>query len=150
MDAAVHQQLPTMVLKPPSSFRYDKTKDGWTLVEDIPLTGEPTLSLSGFLEEGESSVLGELMLERGKANAEELGPLAGQHHAEALLDQQDQIPVEWRGYYLVCPGTVWQDSDGIRKVAYLSWNGERWKLYFSWLGHGRWVADDRLVRLPQV
>ena len=65
---ATATQLPTMVLKPPSGFRYDKTKDGWVLVEDVLLTGEPTLSLSGFLEEGESSVLGEVMLERGKAN----------------------------------------------------------------------------------
>jgi len=140
-----------MVLKPPSGFRYDKTKDGWVLVEDVLLTGEPTLSLSGFLEEGESSVLGEVMLERGKANkAGELGPLAGQHHAEALLDQQDQIPVEWRGYYLVCPGTVWRVSGGYRRVAYLYWYGRQWKLDFCWLGNDYWSADDRLVCLPQV
>jgi len=94
-----------MVLKPPSGFRYDKTKDGWVLVEDVLLTGEPTLSLSGFLEEGESSVLGEVMLERGKANkAGELGPLAGQHHAEALLVQ-----------FFKCPRITGETGNGCRR-----------------------------------
>ena len=144
------EQLPTMDLKPPSGFKFDKTKDGYTLIEDTPLEGSPRLSLSGFLEEDESRVLGETMLERGKNTAEQLGKLAGQHHLETMLEHQDEIPVEWREFYLVGAGTVWRDGDGYRWVAYLGWNGDEWVLYFDSLRGSRWSSNDRLVRVSQV
>ena len=143
------EQLPTMDLKPPSGFKFDKTKDGWTLIEDTSLEGSPRLSLSGFLEEDESRVLGETMLERGKNTAEQLGKLAGQHHLETMLEHQDEIPVEWREFYLVGAGTVWQGGLGYRSVAYLIWDGGKWVLSFGYLGDD-WDSSAQLVRVSQV
>ena len=69
--------LPTMVLpKPVEGFRFDKTEKGWTLVENTPIEGEPTLMLDTFLREGEQSVVGRTMIERAKAGAEEKVALA--------------------------------------------------------------------------
>ena len=136
--------LPTMVLpKPVEDFRFDKTKDGWELVENIALEGEPKLQLDAFLREGESSVIGLTMLERAK----EMGDCAGQLHVERMLEHQDKIPVKWRNYVLVFTGTVWLGSDrrGLC-VPCLYWSGDRWHLCWDWLG-GSWSGSGRLVRL---
>ncbi len=127
----------------PLSFKYDKTKDGWELVEPGPeFDGKQFVpDLVEFLKSGESSVNGEEM----KLRAKKLNAHLGQHHAEYLLDHQDLIPKEWRGrYYLVFPGTVWLGSHGRRRVPCLGWGGGRWSLSFGWLGRG-WVGSDRLV-----
>lgn len=149
---AAVEQLPTMVLKPSplkpdEVFRNDKTKDGWTLIKDTPLTSEPRLLLSGNVGSGDRR-LDEMMLEeRGTIIADNVGPLAGQHHAEAMLDQQDQIPVEWRSYCLIFPGTVWQDKHGDHWGAYVDWdNGDsQWVLSFNCFDW--WTAYDRLVHV---
>lgn len=139
--------LPTMVLpKPVEGFRFDKTKDGWELVEDTPLEGEPTLILDTFLREGESSVVGHTMLERAKEGAEERGARAGQLHAERMLEHQEKIPVEWRKFYLVFTGTVWRDSDGDLFVPCLYWDVGKWHLRWFCLGPD-WGGFARLVRL---
>jgi len=71
------QQLPEMVLNvPPEGFRYDKTKDGWKLVEDVgAVIGEPTLRLDEFLRGGEPYVKGDAMLARAKEMGALLAPL---------------------------------------------------------------------------
>lgn len=124
--------------------------EGLTLMEDTPLEGLPRLSLSGFLEGDEARLLGETMLERGKATVEQLGKLAGRHHANAMLDHQDEIPVEWRSYDLVFGGTIWQDCEGDCWVAYLRWHKCQWKLCFGFLSATGWSSDDRLVRVSQA
>ena len=124
-------------------FQYDKTKDGWTLLEDVPFSGAFVPDIKEFLKSNESYVNGEVMKQRAK----ELNAHLGQHHAEYLLEHQDLIPKEWRGkYYLVFSGTVWQDRGGYRSVPYLRWYGGRWYLYFVWLGSG-WCSSGRLVCL---
>jgi hypothetical protein len=137
------ETLPSMVLRNPTGFFYDKTKNGWELVENVPLENiEPTLELSDFLQEGENYIIGTTMLERAK----KLGNLAGQLHAERLLSQQQDIPKEWRDYYLVFAGTVWRDSDGNLYVPYLGWGGGRWDLNFDWLDND-FFSHARLARL---
>ncbi len=127
----------------PVPLKYDKTKDGWTRLEHVEFYGQPfTPEMVEFLKQGESSVNGEVMKQRAK----ELNAHLGQGHAEYLLENQHLIPAEYRGNYLVFPGTVWQGSDGDRYVPYLSWDGGRWCLDFDWLGDG-WDDDGRLVRL---
>ena len=127
----------------PVPLKYDKTKDGWTLVEDVPFDGEQfTPDLVEFLKPGESYVNGEVMKQRAK----ELNAHLGQGHAEYLLEHQELIPKEWRDKFLVFPGTVWQDSVGGRGVPCLYWSGDRWYLYFNWLGYG-WDSGVRLVCL---
>ena len=135
--------LPTMVLpKPVEDFRFDKTKDGWELVENIALEGEPKLQLDAFLREGESSVIGHTMLERAK----EMGDCAGQLHVERMLEHQDKIPVKWRNYVLVFTGTVWRRSHGDLYVPCLCWYDGEWRLGWGWLDC-RWGGGCRLVRL---
>ncbi len=124
-------------------FKHDKAKDGWTLLEDTPFDGKQFVpDLVEFLKPGESYVSGEVMKQRAK----ELNAHLGQRHAEYLLDHQELILKEWRGnYFLVFPGTVWQDSDGDRSVPFLNWDGGRWYLDFYWLRYD-WYDDFRLVR----
>ncbi len=133
-----------MVLAPPADFVYDKRKDGWTLLADVPLVGNPTLELAEFLRGDEQRVNGEVMLSRAK----ELGNCAGQRHAERMLALASQIPESRRAFYLVFPGTVWQDPYVRRSVPYLGWYGVEWHLRWRWLGGG-WGRSLRLVRLSK-
>lgn len=133
-------------------FTHDKTKDDWTLIdndEGPPRSVEPfDLHFSTFLKEGESYVNGEEMLLRSISSVPNHGPLAGQHQAEQLLEQQDKIPADLRGKYIVFLATKWRDQHGIRYVPYLCWNGYRWKLDFNWLAYVDWSANDLVARLP--
>lgn len=133
----------TMVLKQPASgFKYHPE---WETVEDVgPVVGEPKLELAEFLKADESYVIGTEMVKRAKA----LGNLAGQSHAERMLEQQDAIPVEWREYVLVFAGTIRRDSDGNLYVAYLGWldGFQGWYLDFVWLDYD-FSGSSRLVRL---
>ena len=125
-------------------FKYDKTKDGWKLLEPGPeFNGKPfTPDIMEFLKSNESYVNGEVMKQRAK----ELNAHLGQKHAEYLLEHQELISKDWQGkYYLVFPGTVWQYRGGRRNVPCLRWDGGEWYLYFYWLGND-WYGSDRLVR----
>jgi hypothetical protein len=136
-----------MVLpKPVEGFRFDKTKDEWELIENVALEGEPTLTLDTFLLEGESRMIGHIMLERSKEDVENRGARAGQLHAERILEQQDKIPVEWRKFYLVFTGTVWRSPRGVLYVPCLRWYAAGWHLDWYWLGLNCYDYD-RLVRL---
>lgn len=124
-------------------FKYDKTKDGWKLLEDVLFDGKEFVpEFLGFLKPGESSVNGDVM----RLRAKELNVHTGQRHAEWLLEHQDRIPKELRGKYLVFPDTVWRDSVGYRGVPYLGWNGDKWCLNWNWLEND-WNDNDRLIRL---
>src|SRR3989344_4444850 len=68
------------------AFARAMRKEGWKLLED-----------------GESSILGEELVVRAR---EEFKINYGQHDAEWLLEHQDEIPEEFRKYYLVFTGTV--------------------------------------------
>ena len=128
-------------------FARDKIKDGWTLIEDVSEPGEISISsleLLSFLKSGESFVSGNTMADCAKENGANLG----QRQAEYLLSHQEDIPQEWRQYYLVFPGTVWQAAHGYRGVPCLGWDGGRWDLRFGWLG-SVWDAGDRLVRFSK-
>jgi hypothetical protein len=85
-------------------------------------------------------VSGKEMLEK----ADKLGITSGKEDADYLLAHQDQIPEEWRKYYLIFPKYL-QDDDGYGHVAFFYWYGERWVLDFRWLGID-FSSDDRFVR----
>jgi hypothetical protein len=85
-------------------------------------------------------VSGKEMLEK----ADKLGITSGKEDADYLLAHQDEIPEEWRKYYLIFPEYL-QDGDGSGSVACFGWNGERWVLYFDWLD-GDFDSDGRFVR----
>ncbi len=132
----------TIMVDPAQPFTRDmKQEFGWGLISDIMYKeAEVKLELCEFLEPGETSVRGKIMAER----AVKLGANLGQKHAETLLKNQHLIPKEWRRFYLIFPGTVWQDSNGNRHVPYLNWSGKRWHLNFYWL-EDDWNSRDRLL-----
>lgn len=125
-------------------FSRDMRKERWELIEDVSEPGEiviANLETLSFLKTNKGDVSGDGMRQR----AVELGANLSQRHAEFLLEHQQEIPKEWREYYLVFPGTVWCDSDGFLLVPYLRWRGERWNLCFYWLGRV-WSSGGRLLR----
>lgn len=127
-----------------NKFKYDKTTDGWKLLKDVPMTKSfsiKKLELISFLKEDESKINGEEMVKRSK----EMNCVFGQSEAEYLLENQKDIPLEWQKYYLIFPGTIWQDPNGYRRVPYLYWYGDRWYLDFHWLGPD-WRDGYRLLR----
>ena len=130
-------------MKTAIAFKYDKTKDDWTLLRDVPPSAQPfTPDFLPFLKSGESSINGDVMCQRAK----ELNANLGQLDLEWLELNQHLIPESERGHYLVAPGTVWMDSYGDRFVPYLYWFWDRWYLSFDWLEDG-WGGGARLVSL---
>jgi len=143
---ATVQELPKMVL---SMFIDDRRKCGWEIVENVPLgEGEISLRLDDFLREGEEFATGDVVLERAKA----MGCLAGQLHAEHLLQRQKDVPPEWREFALIFPGTVWRGTSGLLSVPCLFWlpvYDGRWDLSLRWFNGNLSVFFYyyRLVRL---
>lgn len=128
-------------------FTYDKSADGWTLLENTkPVKLKiKDLQLSEFLKNGEISINGDEMAKRAK----ESGSNFRQSEAEWLLKNQEKIPTEWQKYYIAFPGTVWRDSCGDRNVPFLFWRGDGWYLGFRWL-EGDWDSIDRVLRSRKV
>ncbi len=113
---------------------------GWICVEPVDAKdGDFEPVLQEFLHEGETYCKGEEMVKRAK----EQGALTGLRNAEAMIRNQERIPVEWRKYYLVF-SEVWQSPDGNRNVWYLYWNGKRWYLNYNWLSNN-FNSNYRLV-----
>ena len=126
-------------------FSRDMRKEGWTLLEHVPLsiTSISDLEMVPVLKKDEDRIGGEEMVRRARI---ELKANLGHEDAEWLEKHQNEIPKEWRNYYFTFPGTVWQGSDGFRCVPYLYWNGGRWSLRFYWLGLD-WNSLGRILRL---
>ncbi len=125
------------------TFRRDMRKEGWTLLENVPhRLASAKIGAVSFLKGSESYINGEEMVIRART---EFGANYGQEDAEWLLEHQAEIPVDLQKYYLVFPGTVWQDSRGVRDVPYLDWNGDQWILNFNWLDDD-FRSSGRLVR----
>lgn len=126
-------------------FACDMTKKGWTLAED---TREPwpisNLELVPFLKEGDNRISGKEMVRRSR---EELNANLGQRHAEFLLEHREEIPKEFRDYFLCFSGTIWRDCSGRRCVPYLYWRISKqwWGLGFGWLVDG-FSVHCRLLR----
>lgn len=117
----------------------------WGVIQDVfpVLTTNieiANLQFACFLKGVETSIGGETLRWRAK----ELGGDLGLADAKHLLNHQDEIPEEWRGYFIVFPGTVLSEPGGRRLVPIMFWLGDRWHLYFLWL-FNEWVGRDRLI-----
>jgi hypothetical protein len=125
-------------------FVNDKTKDGWTLLENTPrrIIFMSSFEFIPFLKKTENSINGEEMVRRARV---ELDANYGQEDAEWLFEQQGGIPVRFQQYCLVFTGTIWRSAGGDRFVSCLRWLDGRWALDFGWLNVG-WGSHDRLVR----
>lgn len=132
-----------------ASFKHFKVPVGWRVIEPAParrITDVSKLKLRSFHKKGEGPINGGVMRERAK----EMGCDFGLEDLEYFLEHQDEIPEKfWNSsIYLVFPGTVLEDSDGRRYVAYLYWYGGRWYLYFDWLVYD-WDSSGRFPFPPK-
>ena len=112
------------------------------LKDTLPTTmtvGGRTYDILGFLEKGETSVVGSTMVERAKKMSAHLGEDDGQH----LLDHQSEIPVALRGMVFVF--TDWRRPGGPGSVGCVDWGGGRWVLRWIWLDDD-WRGGDRVLR----
>ncbi len=117
----------------------DRDMTDWKCEKPVLAEGEFELELKEFLRKGESYLDGKDMVKRAK----ELDIDSGLRHLEAILREQDKIPVEMRRFCLIST-QVWLHSSGNRFVWYLSWCGKHWVLGYYSLSHIL-NSDYRLV-----
>lgn len=123
----------------------ERDMTGWTCLEPVEAEeGEFEPSLQEFLVGEEKYCGGEEMVKR----ANKKGARTGLRHAEAMLRNQERIPVEWREHALVF-SEVWRGPRGGRGVWCLCWGGGRWYLSCNWLVSG-FNSDYRLVASRKV
>jgi len=124
----------------------DRNMTGWEVLEPVEVKeGEFEPSIHEFLKEDDGGrVSGETMI--GRAKEKKIS--SGLRHAEAMLRNQERIPVEWRKFVLVF-AEVWQGPDGDRRVWCLFWDGKCWCLSHFWLAYG-FLSGFRLVASRKV
>ena len=119
----------------------------WEVIDDVdPAQFEgKDIEFISYLNNGEEfgwGIAGEVMRER----AIQLRANLGLVDAKYILEHQDEIPADLQGkVYIVFPGTLLNDFDGNTNVAYSTWDGQYWRLYFTWLSD-IWNGNGRLVR----
>lgn len=135
-------------------FKYENIiRKSFVLIKDEDIDSDlihatvEDLILVPFLKRGESSVRGEILVER----AQGLKANNGRKFAEWLLEHENEIPVKFRKYTLAFPGTLWGAGDYNRLMPYLYWDDDEtneWQPRVT-LIHGMWDDNDRLVRLKK-
>lgn len=130
----------------PEDLVYD-LGDGYVKADDFVEGEAGTFSLIGeeFLREGEPHAGGEEMVKRSR-KMDSVGTLA---QAQALVREQDKIPVEYRGKVVfVFTGAIKRGSGParFRNVAVVYWFGVRWVLSWYWLVS----VFDRIYRVVRV
>ena len=137
MPCGIEARLPAVTLPSPLVCVPWKS-DRLTLVVDVPLIKERTLVLANLSEEGEKRLCGESLITR----AADLGILAGQAHAGCLLARPRIIPVEWRKFCLLFPGTRWHALyDDDQYIPELYRYEVRWRQNFRHIGHHLGLYD---------
>ncbi|MEK9183328.1 MAG: hypothetical protein AAB849_02355 [Patescibacteria group bacterium] len=118
-------------------------KYDYAVVEDVTPSKRQIsdLEIVSFLNDDESYINGTVMRVRAVILKANLGLV----DAKRLLDNQEEIPVEFRSKVLVFTGTLLRDSGGRLHVACLYWGGGRWCLRFDWIDGGFFGAC-RLLR----
>lgn len=123
-----------------------RKEHGWELVENVeePLVETDDLELARFDGEIWSRVPYGSLREYALNSRASLG----QEHAEYLLKHQDEIPEEWRKVGDVAfPAQIWLDTEyHTLYFPYIYWNGEVWKLDFSYLTKG---GDDEVTHFAR-
>lgn len=124
-------------------FNQDVSKKGLTIIEDIGGVGIPVaeLELVSFFKGNEKYVSGKTIFQR----SQKLGINLGQNQVEYLLDNQKEIPNNWRKYYLVFPKTIWKDRSSMLYFLFLYWDSKSWRVNFKWFLHA-WPSNTRLLR----
>lgn len=133
-------------LAPQPNLRFDKRREGWTLLEHAPRQIISVADLDepvSFLQDGETSIRGYDLIGRARY---EFDANLGQEDGEWLLDREAEIPIGFRQFYFPLTATIWRLPFERLYVPYLTWGGERWHLSWGWLEDG-WDSNARLLRL---
>ena len=137
------KDLPRLILKPRRVVRLIGDEMDPYRIAPPPPIGDTTFEIVEFLKEGEGPINGKEMLERAKNFVRQ----ASQHQADVLLDNSSQIPVEWRGYWLIFSGTGWPGPSGDNRVLLMCCDRNGfWYECFTTL-HDNFGADYRLVQI---
>lgn len=94
--------------------------------------------LFNFLQPGEKYINGHEMLKRAGDN------LGTQENLDYFLSHQEEVPEEWKKYWIVF-GNV-RHPDNPEDVTYVYWRGDRWVERWCWLGLGVWDGGYRVLR----
>lgn len=118
-------------------------KKGWELIKnttDYTVQSATQLKLVEFVTQFEEYVTWGEMLKRAELNR------AGyiQAQAEFLLAHAATLPLEWRIYNLIFPGTIWKSITGNLHCPYLVWKNGAWQLGFYWFLYD-FHHNDRLL-----
>ncbi len=116
---------------------------GYTILENVKPSklNIKNLEIVSFLNSDETSINGKVIRDR----AIERNANFCLEDAKYLLEHQSEIPLEFRGKYIVFTATLFRDPSGYIHMAYIDFRGGRWDLYFHWIDGG-WEGRYRLVR----
>jgi hypothetical protein len=114
------------------TFKYNKAEQKWTLLEDnkereILPVGE--LELAVPFKDEETCIFGHELIKRAVKTKNNFS----QRQAEYLLENQDKIPLDWRPFCIIFPGTIWADSANRPSVPYIVYETKGWNLSFYWV-----------------
>jgi hypothetical protein len=123
---------------------------GWSIAEEAEATSDldewdtENIQLDvSFLQDGETSVQGEEKRQRLLASGK---TLLGADHFFHYLENQDQIPEEWKKVSAVYfDGTVLLNPSGCRYVLCLYWHGGQWPWDYVWLDDHWHAANPSAV-----
>lgn len=89
---------------------------------------------------------GKIFQEFKRTNAAVLGMNVGQY----LFENQDLIPVEFRGKVdMVFWGNIYLHPGNLRFVRYLGWSNDRWFWYSRWIDSNFWGSNVHAVLLVE-
>ncbi len=106
-----------------------------SIERDCSPTEALTMNLATVLRIGETAAINGAEYERRLASR--LNDSLGFQQLEWLVEHQDEFPVFMAllgKIYVDGPGIVVTDANGYRHIPYLSGDGQRWKLYWHWIG----------------
>ncbi len=106
--------------------------------------GGVTYEVLSFLREGETSVRGDVMVERAKEMRANLGEEDGQRFLEHWQDIPPVLDGEVEFIF-----TDWRKPDDREGVVCVRWFGDRWVQSWDWLDLG-WVNSCRVLRRKSV
>lgn len=132
---------------PVNKFDNDKTKDGWTYIEDVEIWSGPIIFKYSKIVQDEECLLVKdeksLLIDGWDVTdrAKLIGGLTGQLHAERLFNRQEDIPQDAIGHRLIFPGTKLIDAEGKLRMPCLNDIAGVWFLDFAYYAYGFYPGD---------
>ena len=144
LNSAFQSAVSIKKIKPPDQFKYNKIEQKWTLIENVKeqeILPPDQLNLTTPFIDQEKCIFGRELIKRAantKCNF-------SQYQAEYLLDHQEQIPMDWRPYCIIFPGTIWADSANRKNVPYIVYKRTGWELSYYWV-ESPFASASRLLK----